>query len=98
LSIDAIDDTRAETRPALFSLPASAPAIVLRAGELLKGSGCKDGAIEIYEQFIRGMQHRVMCTIEKATTATVSPGDECPAEKLPDIFPVHSDYKRYSLA
>ena len=97
MSLDDIDDTRAETRPALFSLPASAPAIVLRAGELLKGSGCKDGAIEIYEQFIRGMQRCAMCTIHPPPPA-VTRADAGGAAELPDIFPVHAHPERYSFA
>ncbi len=96
-----IDDAHAETipsRPALFSLPASAPALVLRAGELLKGSGCKDGAIEIYERFIQGLQRCAMSTIESAPASTPSAGGGHAEGELPDIYPVHTHPERYSLA
>ncbi|MEX2719252.1 MAG: hypothetical protein Q6370_023380, partial [Candidatus Sigynarchaeota archaeon] len=39
-------------------------ALVMRAGELLKGAGCKDAAIEVYERFIAGLQRCAMSTIQ----------------------------------
>jgi len=93
-------EPRAEnrSRPALFSLPADVPALVMRAGELLKGSGCKDAAIEVYEQFIRGLQRCAMCSIQAAIPGTSPAGTEKAAEKLPDLFPVHAHPERYTLA
>jgi hypothetical protein len=77
-------DTHAENRPALFSLPETAPAAVLRVGELLKASGHPAAAIEIYENFIAGL--RVHALAPRA------------AEESPDIFPVHAHPERYTLA
>ncbi|MEX2718367.1 MAG: hypothetical protein Q6370_018875 [Candidatus Sigynarchaeota archaeon] len=86
------------SRPALFSLPADVPALVMRAGELLKGAGCKDAAIEVYERFIAGLQRCAMSTIRPSIPRGTTAAAKRAAEGFPDIFPVHAHPERYSFA
>jgi hypothetical protein len=91
-------DTHAENRPALFSLPEAAPAMVLRAGALLKASGHPAAAIEIYENFIAGLRNHAMNPIEFSPIENgTNDGERAEAEFLSSL-PVRAHPERYSHA
>jgi len=93
----ATSDARAGYRPALFSLPEAAPAMVLRVGCLLKQSGRVDAAAEVYEHFIAGLQHHALCPVVVAPPGIpVDDGGE--GARLLRSLPVRSHPERYTFA
>jgi hypothetical protein len=81
-------DTRSEVHRVLFSLPEQAPAMVLRAGQLLKDAGHDEAATEIYETFIAGLERHVMAPLEP----------RAPAKDDLGLLLVRSNPARYTLA
>ncbi len=90
-------ETHAGNRPALFSLPEAAPEMVLRIGELLKGSGHAAAAIEIYEHFIRNLRGHALSPVPSAAPGSAT-DDRRAAGELLGLLPVRAHPERYSFA
>jgi hypothetical protein len=71
---------------------------VVRAGQLLEAAGDYRGAAEIYGHFITEMRTRALTPIESQPTGAGSSRDGKRATIAVDMWPVHSNPSRYTLA
>ncbi|NMC05716.1 MAG: hypothetical protein GYA24_10915 [Candidatus Lokiarchaeota archaeon] len=91
-------ETHAETPTTLYSLPVAAPALVLRAGELLKAAGNPLAVIELYETFIAGLRSHELTPLPIGPAGGGTDDHAVAANPLLGFLPVRNHPERYTLA
>nr|MDO8111116.1 hypothetical protein [Candidatus Sigynarchaeota archaeon] len=92
------DDTHAEIRPALVSIPGDALDAVVRAGSMLEAAGDFKDAAALYNHFIITLRLHVLLPIGPSESDKKAHEDAPPNKELLDWRVVRANAARFTLA